>query len=167
MLSLAISLLYSAQLDNELKKAEFLRAFSLFIENIYSDSINSFCASSDVDSANALHQQLSFISKHIQYLPILKVGKTLLIETYRDIYDDNFPFAYITYKLCYVKDLHSLHPEAFENLRDDDFCLFIQEEYGTSIHNKTIISQSAIVFSYENYKVVACPRLLDNRKAIS
>lgn len=168
MLTLAIGLLYSAQVDSDKKKAEFLSVFDAFIENIYSDSLSTFCASSDVDYAKAMQHQLSTISKHIQYMPALtKIGSKLLVETDRDLYDDLYPYQYITYTLAYVKDFRELNPEAFAILSDDDFCLFIQEEYGTSTHNKTVICQSAIVFSQENYKVLSAPIVLDKRKAIS
>lgn len=167
IITLAMGLVASTQVNNDSKNADFTNAFEHFVNNMYADTLSTKCATYDVDTTNAMQAQLNLISKHTQYMHILKVGKTLIIETDRDIYDDTYPFEYITYKLEQVKDLRHLNPEAFANFNDNDYCLFVQEEYGTSSHNKTLITQRAIVFAYDNYNVLAAVTILANRCAIS
>ncbi len=108
-----------------------------------------------------MNPHISSLKKVKKYLNMLKLGRSLEIETGYDKMDDIFPNKYISLKLGNVEDFRSLHPNAFNGCKDEDYILYIKEEYGKE-EERTVVSQRAIVFSYvenDHYEVTSTPTL--------
>lgn len=184
---MSISLLYSGETTREKKEAAFMKAFGVFIEQISTDitPLNNQVEEKPSKKSksrkakkarkaeevtevkpqpfvsNDLKKQFSLLYKYKDHLNILKIGRSLDIETGYDKLADVFPKKFVHLQLGNVERFRILNPEAFAMYSNEDFCLYIKEEYGND-DDKIIYSERAIIFSAadeDNFKIIGTPTI--------
>lgn len=184
VLAFSFSCVYSEQGNIQAQEEMFMKTFAVFIEQITSDitpakvqvdekpgkknkskKVKKAEVSDEVSSQNfvsdALKAQFKVLKKYKNYLNILQIGRSLEIESGYENYGDVFPKKFIFLQLGRVEKFRNLNPEVFTLFRNDDFCLYVKEEYGNG-DDRIVYSERAIIFSAkenDNFKIIGSPTI--------
>lgn len=185
--SLSISYIFSAEMTLDKKEAEFMKAFGVFIEQVVSEpapektqvteqpskknksrKANKARKAEEVSEvkpepfvSNDVKEQFKLLKKYKEYLNILQIGRALDIESGYENLGDVFPKKFIRLQLGNVERFRTLNPEAFAMYKNEDFCLYIKEEYGNG-DDRIVYSERAVIFSAadeDHFKIIGTPTI--------